>query len=354
MIFVYSSNRYRFRPMGPTFQALCVLLLTLTACALRPAADGNKQAEALASAAGWQKQWLGTQPFDLLSYVPSAPPRNPRELSIYIEGDGMAWLSIRRVSPDPTPRNPLVLRLALRHPPDRAAAYLARPCQYGNRAYRAPCQPEYWTGRRFGPEVIAASQSAIDRLKERFGAREVVLIGYSGGGAVAALLAAERQDVAGLVTVAGNLDHRAWTSHHRVTPLRRSINPADRWRALAEVRQYHLVGGKDRIVPPLVARAYRDRFPPSKRPPIRIIPDFSHQCCWHTRWPGLLEEARFSGKAESVGEEIVAVGIPVGYKAALAFSARVAKAGWSKTARSASTFLSTSIPAFLSPFIRRL
>ncbi|VFM97259.1 MAG: hypothetical protein BECKG1743D_GA0114223_103044 [Candidatus Kentron sp. G] len=42
------------------------------------------------------------------------------------------------------------------------------------------------------------------------------------------------------------------------------------------------------------------------------------------------------------------------YNAFLAFSAKAANAGWSKTARSDSTFRSISIPAFLRPFIRRL
>jgi hypothetical protein len=44
---------------------------------------------------------------------------------------------------------------------------------------------------------------------------------------VASLVAARRHDVVRLVTVAGNLDHLAWTTLHGVSPLTGSLNPAD-------------------------------------------------------------------------------------------------------------------------------
>nr|VFJ56819.1 MAG: hypothetical protein BECKDK2373B_GA0170837_106122 [Candidatus Kentron sp. DK] len=270
---------------------LLFFLPVVTACAgIYSTPNGNERAEVLASTAGWKKQWLESKPFPLLSYVPSKVPRSRKELAIYIEGDGLAWLSKDRISPDPTPRNPVALKLALRHPPEWPAVYLARPCQYGNIAHRPPCRPEYWTRKRFSPEVIAATQSAIDHLMGQFGAKKAILIGYSGGGAVAALVAAERRDIAKLITVVSNLDHRAWTSHHRVTPLRGSLNPADNWEALQNIPQYHLVGSDDPIVPPLVVEAYRRRFPPEERPPARIIPGFGHRCCWVEHWPTLLEK----------------------------------------------------------------
>jgi hypothetical protein len=45
----------------------------------------------------------------------------------YQSGDGLAWLSSDVPSSDPTPLDPLALRLALAKPA-RNAAYLARPC----------------------------------------------------------------------------------------------------------------------------------------------------------------------------------------------------------------------------------
>ena len=138
---------------------------------------------------------------------------------VRIEGDGLAWLSRSQVSADPTPMQPVALELAMRQP-GGAAAYLARPCQYVQGPDARNCATAWWTDRRFAPEVVTASSLAIDQLKLRFSAQRLVLVGYSGGGAIAALVAAQRHDVALLVTVAGNLDTQAWTALNRITPLR--------------------------------------------------------------------------------------------------------------------------------------
>ena len=55
-------------------------------------------------------------------------------------------------------------------------------------------------------KVVRVSKQAIDTLKQQFQSEEIVLVGYSGGGAIAALVAARRADVADLISVAGNLD----------------------------------------------------------------------------------------------------------------------------------------------------
>lgn len=177
--------------------------------------------------------------------------------------------------------------MALRHA-SGAAVYLARPCQYVSPDDARDCREAYWTGRRFAPEVIAAADQAIGALKQRFGAGKLALIGYSGGGAVAALVAARRSDVARLVTVAGNLDHRAWTARHGVPPLEGSLNPADEWQSLQAIPQLHLVGGEDTNVSADVVRAYLARFPPERRPDMRVIAEFNHSCCWAEHWPAVL------------------------------------------------------------------
>ena len=129
-------------------------------------------------------------------------------------------------------------------------------------------------------------------LKDRFGCDRIELIGYSGGGTVAALVAARRKDVIHLVTVAANLDHALWTQQHDIAPLDGSLNPVDLWPRLARIPQVHFVGADDEIVDPSIAAAYRARFP--RGSPIRIetIPGFDHHCCWAEQWPALLALAR--------------------------------------------------------------
>ena len=243
--------------------------------------------DAIASASDWQKLRLPSGQFVLTAYAPTQPI-SAKILTIYIEGDGLAWLSRSLPSDDPTPNNPLGLELALRHP-SSAVAYLSRPCQNVSKADWGRCKEDYWTHRRFSPEVIDASDQSISALKTRLGAEKLILVGYSGGAAVAALVAARRSDVIRLITVAGNLDTGTWTSFHHIEPLTGSLNPADDWARLQNIPQLHFVGGKDTNITPEIVDAYRLSFPPEKRPEIRILPDFDHACCWFEHWPELAQ-----------------------------------------------------------------
>lgn len=238
---------------------------------------------------GWQMLHLPTTDFVLVAFVPNTTVLG-KKLTVYIEGDGLAWITPALASDDPTPRQAMGLELALQHSTSNAA-YLARPCQFVSGAARRGCEVGYWTGQRFSPQVIAASSQAIDALKLRFGAKQLILVGYSGGGAIAALVAARRSDVIRLVTVAGNLDHQAWTMQHQLAPLTGSLNPADAWQALQSIPQLHLIGGKDRNITLEVANAYRARFPSDLQPEVRVIPNFDHRCCWAQQWPSISEWA---------------------------------------------------------------
>lgn len=234
--------------------------------------------------AGWTQEMIDADRFHLAMFH-ALPVARVETVYIYIEGDGLAWLNRSTPSLNPTPSKPVALDLALKH--GAGAVYLARPCQYGG-ADDAPCADnKWWTSGRFAPEVIDATAMAVDRIKGIYGARNVVLVGYSGGGAVAALVAARRADVAELVTVAGNLDTGAWTALHNVSPLSGSLNPADQWAALRHIPQRHFVGGADKAVPPQIAHAYAAHFPEGQRPAIIEREGYDHSCCWVDNWPGL-------------------------------------------------------------------
>ncbi|MEF8722524.1 MAG: alpha/beta fold hydrolase [Candidatus Accumulibacter delftensis] len=268
---------------------LLLSVLVLAACIGQGLDDRRARAATLAAARNWQLLRLDVSPLPLIAYVPTSITA-AETLTVYMEGDGLAWLTRSHPSDDPTPRRPLALELALQHAPG-VAAYLGRPCQYLDADETEDCAPAYWTSHRFSPEVVEASNRAISALKEGFGATQLVLVGYSGGGAIAALVAARRQDVVQLVTVAGNLDHHLWTRHHGVLRLDGSLNPALEWERLRNVPQLHFVGADDANIPAWIATHYASAFPASERPEIRIVPGFNHVCCWAERWPELYEGA---------------------------------------------------------------
>jgi hypothetical protein len=203
-------------------------------------------------------------------------------LTVFIEGDGLAWIAPSLPSDDPTPANPLALRLALKHQ-DGNAAYLGRPCQYIG-VEPAKCPSSFWLGARFSPAVVEATSLAIDQLKHQAGARQIVLVGYSGGGAVAALVAVRRNDVKKIITVAGNMDHETWSREHRVTPLSESLNPIREIALLSHIPQWHFVGSRDRNVTPDMLTRFVLEFPVSNRPTLEILENFDHECCWEQAW----------------------------------------------------------------------
>ena len=223
----------------------------LTSCA--DVAERTEAAEALAKAAGYQKLVIDTNPFRLLSFERIRRPG--ANAVVYIEGDGLAFTQRNIVSLNPTPVNPVGLKLALLD--DSAnVIYLARPCQYIPVHENPDCHFEFWTTMRYAPEVIQSMNQEIDYYKNKYNIGGIRLVGYSGGGAVGATLAARRKDVIDLRTIAGNLDISAFTRYHKVTPLTGSLNPADYAKELSTVPQIHFTGTADDIITDSITGSY--------------------------------------------------------------------------------------------------
>ena len=206
---------------------------------------------------------------------------------IYIEGDGHAWINRYRPSTDPTPKKPVALELALKDPA-KPVAYIARPCQYGG-LDQPGCKPALWTRERFSPKVIRVMDQAVNHIKKQLGAKKLDLIGYSGGGAIAAILAAQRNDIDTLTTVAGLLDHDYWTKRHQVQPLSGSINPIDLAHKLKIRRQIHWIGANDKVI----SKQQAQRFVAASKQVenhIETMGDQGHDCCRPEVWKRLLKQ----------------------------------------------------------------
>jgi hypothetical protein len=86
--------------------------------------------------------------------------------------------------------------------------------------------------------------------------QKIHLVGYSGGAAVAALIAESRGDIASLRTIAGNLDTEAANRYHGVSFMPESLNPISKASRLALLPQGHFVCDGDRIIPPLITEGF--------------------------------------------------------------------------------------------------
>lgn len=253
--------------------------------------DQGAAGAALAAARGMEARLVPGAGFRHRVLVRGRPETASR-VHVYLEGDGLPWAARHRIASDPTPRDPLALRLMARDP--AAAIHVGRPCYHGL-ASDAGCSPWLWTHGRYGETVVESLARVIDSLLPPVADRRLTLIGYSGGGTLAVLLAPRLRGVTEVVTVAANLDIDAWTDRHGYSRLTGSLNPAARAPLDPSIRQLHLVGERDRQVPADSIRRFLDRNP---RAIVAAIPGFDHRCCWVERWPSLLGQ-RLSGDSEA-------------------------------------------------------
>lgn len=251
-----------------------LLLVTLAACA----SPARRWWDHVANA-GLQGTVVAGDPFRHV--VLEHPGRRSRVLHVYIDGDGTPWDAWSPAA-DPTPRNPLVLKLMRLD--DNPALYLGRPCYHGLRD-DSGCTPALWTSERYSDRVVASMTAALAGHPMTRAFDRLAFIGYSGGGVLAVLLAARFSQTAGVVTVAANLDIDAWTARHGYLRLAGSLNPASQPPLPAHLYQRHYLGGRDRVVPPEIVSG--GRFDPAT---IVLIPDFDHVCCWQNLWPSIIAD----------------------------------------------------------------
>lgn len=206
---------------------------------------------------------------------------------IYIEGDGLAWTGRNRPSPNPTPKNPMALKLA-RLDPAPNVVYLGRPCQYTTND-PACGTPTYWTDKRFSEEVVHSYMKVLDDISARSGTSEFYVTGYSGGANIAGLLAARREDITRLMTVAGNLDNDYFTRLHGVSAMPLSLNMANDAASLSTIPQIHFIGADDDIVPVSVYQSYALKARTSPCIQSKVLPNVTHGKGWEDLWPSLLQ-----------------------------------------------------------------
>lgn len=225
-----------------------------------------------------------------------------RFLWVYLEGDGRPWVpGMMRSEPDeqwklgkvpaknPSSQQQIAYRLMLAGTGE--ALYLNRPCygynkkhgykeMYGYKKMPETCKAKMWTSDRYSRQTVQALSSALEQVQEQLGARPLIIVGHSGGGALAMLLAEQRADIAAVVTLSGNLDHKAWTEHHNYLPLEGSLNAVNTKLLPRHIPRWHFAGKKDRVIPASMVRQATAGDPYARLSSYPV----DHTCCWQQHW----------------------------------------------------------------------
>ncbi|HWV14371.1 MAG TPA: hypothetical protein VN030_02985 [Cellvibrio sp.] len=247
--------------------------------------------------AGLTTEWVSVQQHQLLTLGKPADVDPPQAIHFYIEGDGTPWVKRFLIAKNPTPRYPLALALMKRDP--GISFYLGRPCYYQSADFYlalsqgdsgSPCDFHYWTDGRYSAEVVELMKAAMVKTLQQLPADKknlpVVLIGHSGGGTLAMLLAQRLEEVSGVITIAANMDTEAWTKRQGYSPLKKSLNLISETH-LRNIPQVHFAGSIDDVVPPDINQPLMQKL----QRELTIIEGFDHSCCWLDDWPALLQRA---------------------------------------------------------------
>ncbi len=280
-----------------------LVVVSLSGCFARYSIDARNQTfnEVVRRSADLQTETIQTSYFKhRIVYRITSPGK--KHLVVYIEGDGFAWDGKYQASDDPTPLDPVAARM-MQQDGRANVLYIARPCQY-TRSSDQRCEEKYWTSHRYSKQVIASIDEAIDLFinKQGLDVNALTLIGYSGGGTVAMLLATQPtspirptrtvRPVRMVVTVASNIDHRAWTRYHQVTPLHGSEELTGRAERLRSIPQLHLSGSEDKIVPTTLTEQFIRDMGLGGIARLQVRQGFDHECCWADEWKKILRNNR--------------------------------------------------------------
>lgn len=160
---------------------------------------------------------------------------------VFVEGDGTPWQTARQIAIDPSPRSPLLLNWFLTA--DIPAVYLGRPCYFA--VDDDQCSAYWYTHGRYSKRVVV---SMVDALQQQLPAESLILVGHSGGGTLAMLMAERMDNVSMVVTIAGNLNVAAWAEYHQYSPLIGSLDPTIDLMFERPVYQVHYYSLYDEVI----------------------------------------------------------------------------------------------------------
>lgn len=300
---IHQTGNLMFKK-SPLFCLCLTLTLVLGACSQNT--FRQQTARRIASPAYMFERQVPAGNFMLTSY--EKVHNRGGEVNIYIGDDGSPsdTPGIGNIFHSQTPSNPVALHLASRDNA-RNIIYIARPCQYaGTQVGSDTCDEKYSKEERYSREVVDAYKAALDNLKNRYGFNAFHLIGTGGGAAIAAIIAAERDDIHSLRTVAGVLNTNLVTPRNAEQPLIGSVNPVNFKRALVNMPQFHVIGGQDAEIHPQVLHSYLSALGYTNCASYQMVQEATHEKGWVDKWPELLKHpVQCRGYASDIGDDFV-------------------------------------------------
>ena len=271
---IYLNNFFKY------YTIILTIALLSSGCVSKLSPKVRQQtADTVAQSGNLVQQKIATDDFLLTTYQRFDATADNKQMVVYIEGDGMAWISRDQLSSNPTPVQPVALKLASIDT-NANVLYVARPCQYLWPQKMNRCSSKYWSNKRSSEEVISSINQAISIVKQKQNIPSIRLIGYSGGGGIAALIANRRADVSEFVSVSGNLNYKLFTQTHNLSPMNGSIDPITVANQIGSIPQIHYVGADDKIIPKQIALSFSDK--------VKVISDVSHDN-WPDKWAQILK-----------------------------------------------------------------
>lgn len=252
--------------------------LTLITLILAGCATPAQHFEAIAAEHGFSAKTVAGHPFAHRVYAnrQSMQASQNKALHVYLDGDGTPW------KPDPTSRNPLILSLMMQD--SAPSILLGRPCYHG--LHVSPlCNDSFWTSKRYSSEIVASMAAALNNWLQKYPAKKIILIGYSGGGTLAVLMADKISAVQTVLTFAANLDVESWSQERGYPILTESLNPIRQNKLPDRIKQIHLAGADDEVVSANIVKSYADQ----QNVEYHLFPEFDHQCCWEEVWQKILQ-----------------------------------------------------------------
>jgi len=255
----FTRRRNRLPSNAQVVGAALICAAILTTCRQAPQANRTEAAQPSATPSSDQTLWITADGLRLkLRVYQSAKLGKSPVLVLVLHGD----------SPFAPPSYQYAFARKLAAQMDNlVVAALLRPGYTDDTGERSGGKRGLATGDNYTPEVVDAVVKLTDELKARFHPACTVLVGHSGGAAIAAdVLGRWPSEVNAALLVSCPCDLKAWRRHMLkvqsnpiwLLPVT-SISPLDvAGKVLPSVRVRMIVGSEDNVAPPAIAQQYAD------------------------------------------------------------------------------------------------